>query len=370
MPPRKQSTSQGELPEAPKSSPSVEGDFGWDGENHKDGFHIGDLSEDDKQRNIAGVHAARAAMHGVAPEKAELGGEHAETTEAALQTDAIANPTTPTPTSREDITKKRMAISRLLASLVMPQNELSGMVINEAAIDAAEPSKLIKHLVGRGVIVADRNKGVGKQAVMYKKLDGKMQAVALSAKERKLFKYNIQAYADAPYIATKASDTYDADRDPTAPARAVYHSLDDSILPKMDTYVKTLLKRDKILRQFYEALGPGRYGLARMGNEASMRGNASVLFDQILPDALNAIGDQKQWTAEQAKLAYATIMHRVTATDARGKRDFNYTRRLVNMLRTHNTQKIALFQSSIDEGTLYSVLHHRIAEGEADGKVQ
>jgi len=370
MPPRKPNPPQGESPAVPEPSPIPEGAFGWDGKNYKDGFHFDPLGDEDIHRNIAGARAAKAAMHGVAPEAAELGSEQAVTTEVAPQSEAVDKPIAPTPKSREDITSKRMAISRLLASLVMPQNELSGVVINEAAVQAAEPSKLIKHLVGRGVVVADRNKGVGKQAVMYKKIDGKWQAVALSAKERRLFKYNIQAYADAPYIATKASDAYDAERDPAAPTRAVYHSLDDSILPKMETYIKTLLGRDKILRQFYEALAPGRYGLARMGSEATMRGNASILFDQILPDALDAIGDQKQWTPQQAKLAYATIMHRVTATDARGKRDFVYTRRLVNMLRTHNTQKIALFQNSIDEGTLYSVLHHQIAEGKTDNKVQ
>lgn len=270
--------------------------------------------------------------------------------------------TLPEPHQRADMTRKPMAIARLLASIVIPKDDLlRGEMVSEAAIRAAEPSNLFKHLVGYDVIVTDRKTGIGKQAAMYKKPNGKWQAVALSAQERRIFKSHIEAYADAPDIATRASATYNPESDPGAPARATYHALDESTLPKMETYVETLQDREEILKKFEEALAPGHYGLARMGNEATMRGNASILFDQILPDALNAIGEQKQWTPRQAKLAYATIMHRVTATNSRGKRDFAYTQKLVKILKTHNKEKMGLFMSSIEAGIAYSELHHRIA---------
>lgn len=325
---------------------------GWDGNNHKDGFHFGPLSDEQKRRNAAGAKAARAAMHATEPAKSD-------------DLPGIVDEDPKKPNPREDITRKRMAVSRLLATFVMP-HEQTNIAISAAAIQAANPSNLAKHLFGVRVIVNDRNKGVGKQAAMYQKPNGDWQAVALSARERKLLKYNIQAYADAPYITTKASKTYNPAHDPAAPVRAVYHLLDDSIVPKMETYVATLLERERILRQFDEALAPGHYGLARMGNEATMRGNASILFDQILPDALDAIGEQKQWTPEKAILAYATIIHRVTALDAHGKRDFKYTRAMVNVLRTHNIQKIRLFESSIKAGKSYSELHHHIADEQTE----
>ena len=263
----------------------------WDGENYKDGFHFDPLTDDEVRRNVAGARAARAAIHGA------KGLPKSTTTTAIPETQQPGKPEAPT---REDLTKKKMAISRLLATIVMSY-EQPGAVISELALKAAEPSNLAKHLFGSSVIVSDRTKGIGKQAAMYKKPDGKWQAVALSAQERKIFKNNVQAYADAPYITAKAGKTYNPEHDPSAPTRAVYHALDESIIPKMETYVETLRTREQILRQFNEALAPGRYGLARMGSEAAMRGNASILFDQILPDALDAIGDQKQWTAEKAK---------------------------------------------------------------------
>lgn len=215
------------------------------------------------------------------------------------------------------------------------------------------PAFLFASLVGAGVVV-DRD-GRGKQAVMFPQANGRLRPVALSLVERKLLPDHIEAYGRGAHRKTADSQTrriglasYDTD----APRRAIGHALIPKI-EELQTYKDTTLAdQEKILKQFIEGTTGRNVGLARMGTEGKLRLRASLLFEQILPDALDAIGDQRLWAPEQKKLAERTITAR-TVHFRGGNAHVGYANKVCRMLFDYNLIKQRVFENRIERAEAY-----------------
>ncbi|QQS69180.1 hypothetical protein IPP75_04640 [Candidatus Saccharibacteria bacterium] len=263
-------------------------------------------------------------------------------------------PSTPPPTERPDWNDTRMAIARLLVAEDCYQASIgetfSDITAHMRAL--AEPGALFSSLVGTAV---QRDKGGrGKQAVTHRTASGRITTVALSAAERKLLPDYIEAYGRKASVVTrnaqnqrKGQASYDSD----APRRAAEHTL----VPKMEAleiYRGTLVQQSELLKQFIEATKGRNAGLARMGSEAKMRMRGATLLEQIIPDALDAIGDQRGWGVKQEQLAQRTILARMVHF-REGNGHLGYVNRLCSMLGSYSLIKQGVFTERIERASAY-----------------
>jgi hypothetical protein len=219
---------------------------------------------------------------------------------------------TPEPVNveRPDWNAAKMALARLFVAEDTYQASIGERFddITPLMRACAEPSALYKSLVGRAVLL-DRG-GRGKQAVLHVTAKNTSIAVALSAAERKVLPDHIEAYGRVAAIGSNHSQKQrkgSAGYDPDAPRRAAEHALERKINDLL-RYHGTLEDQSDLLQQFIEATKGRNVGLARMGSEAKMRLRGATLLEQIIPDALDAISDQRGWNVKQEDLARRTIL--------------------------------------------------------------
>lgn len=263
-------------------------------------------------------------------------------------------PPTPPPVERPNWNDSRMAIARLLVAENCYQASIGETFsdITPNMRKLAEPGVLFRSLVGTEVL-RDRG-GRGKQAVSHRTASGRITAVALSAAERKLLPDYIEAYGRKASVVTRNAQNQrkgQASHDPDAPRRAAEHALAPKIAA-LQVYRGTLVEQSELLMQFIEATKGRNAGLARMGSEAKMRMRGATLLEQIIPDALDAIGDQRGWGVKQEQLARRTILARMVHF-REGNGHLGYVNRLCSMLGSYSLIKQGVFTERIERASAY-----------------
>lgn len=204
--------------------------------------------------------------------------------------------------------------------------------ISPSMIAAAEPSALATSLFGSGVVV-DREKR-GKHGIFYKGKNDRLNVVALSASERKIYTDNAAAYGRGAYRQVDASPAHQLALNPDeeAPLRAIGHTLSPKAA-KMRAYADNELEnRLQLIHRFTEALGYPN--LARFGGELPIRIAGAELEVGIIESMLEALQDQRAWSLHQKDLARNTILARMFIF-RKGDTNLRYARDFLAVNKTH-----------------------------------
>lgn len=248
----------------------------------------------------------------------------------------------------------RMSFSRYLL-LTDQQYGCDGEMFSDILpthLEHASPRLLFGSLVGRQVAI---NKGGrGHQAVGFKQQNGRGSAVALSAQEFSLVSGLSRVYGNSAHVRTTQAQLRKTPslQDSDAPRRSIGHTLWPKISAVDNYAATTLAEQNRILGQFVEGTEGRKAGLARMGTEGHLRIRAALLFTQIIPDAMDAIADQRLWTPEQKMLAARSVVASMVHFREKN-RHISYTNQLCRMLQDYNLCKQKAMRQRIETAQEY-----------------